>query len=32
MYKYQEVGGGRFVLSVDNHVEIVEALGALRAE
>ena len=32
MYKFKEVGGGRYVLSIDNHVEIVEALGAFCRE
>ena len=28
MYEYKQVAGGQYVLSVDNHQEIVEALGA----
>jgi len=32
MYQYTEIPGGRFVLSLDNHVEIVEALTAFCQE
>lgn len=32
MYKYKAVSEGRYVLSLDNHVEIVEALGAFCRE
>lgn len=32
MYKYKQVAEGQFVLSIDNHQEIVEALGAFCAE
>ena len=32
MYLYKEVGGGRYVLSLDNHVEISAALKAFCEE
>lgn len=32
MYTYKEVGGGRYVLSLDNHVEISAALAAFCEE
>ena len=32
MYTYKEVGGGRYVLSLDNHVEISAALKAFCEE
>lgn len=32
MYKYQEVGDGRYVLSIDNHTEITKALDAFCRE
>ena len=32
MYQYKAVAEGRYVLSLDNHVEIVEALGAFCEE
>ena len=32
MYKYKQVVEGQYALSIDNHQEIVEALGAFCAE
>ena len=32
MYQYKETNGGRFILSVDNHTEITEALAAFCEE
>lgn len=32
MYTYQEIPGGKYVLSLDNHVEIAEALTAFCLE
>ena len=32
MYKFKELPGGRYVLSLDNHVEIAEALTAFCQE
>lgn len=32
MYTYKEVGGGRYVLSIDNHEEISAALAAFCEE
>lgn len=32
MYKYREVAEGKYVLSLDNHVEVVEALTAFCKE
>ena len=32
MYQYKEVAPGRFVLSLDNHVEIMEAVSAFCVE
>ena len=32
MYQYKEIPGKRYVLSLDNHVEIVEALAAFCRE
>ena len=32
MYSYKEVSAGRFVLSLDNHVEVSEALAAFCRE
>ena len=32
MYQYTEIPGGRYVLSLDNHVEVVEALNAFCLE
>ena len=32
MYRYQQVSEGRYVLSIDNHQEILAALGAFCAE
>ena len=29
MYQYQTIPGGKYVLSIDNHAEIVAALTAL---
>ena len=32
MYQYQTIPGGKYVLSIDNHAEIVAALTAFCAE
>lgn len=32
MYKYKEISGGRYVLSLDNHVEVSAALAAFCEE